>query len=303
MRSVSVVLITQDEEDRIANAIRSCSGFADEVVVIDGGSRDSTSDRARELGCRVFVNPWPGYARQRTFGVERAIHPWVFLIDSDEVVGEDLASAIRSWKHLPSLDADAFAVCRVGDFFGKWLDTSGGEYLVRLYNRTVFQIEDVPVHEKPDVGASPVGKLPGTLWHHGFRSMSNLVVRFNRYTDLEAEKADLAGRRFSLLRLLTRPPARFLHRYVWQRMYRKGITGLAVAMLWSYYEFLREIKLYEIRWRRRRGLPAINSKYQSATQAQAVGPADEDTMSVMVENARAVQEEKAANGPAHSEQR
>jgi glycosyltransferase involved in cell wall biosynthesis len=249
MPAVSAVIIAQDEQDRIANAIRSCQSFADEVVVVDGGSRDGTVARARELGCTVFENPWPGYAAQRNYAASRATHSWIFFIDADEVVGGDLQQALVVWRQSERPEADAYAVTRVGDFLGRWLAASGGEQLVRLYNREAARMSDRPVHETLEVDPARVGALPGRLWHHGFRSIQDHVLRFNRYTDLEARHAHAQGHRFSLGRLIIRPPARFLQRYLFRRLYRHGVPGFAVAMLWLNYEFLVQIKLYELEWR------------------------------------------------------
>jgi len=83
---ISAVIIAQDDEIRISKAIQSCRLFADEVVVIDGGSKDGTVALSQSLNCRVYVNPWPGYAKQREFGVERAVHDWVFLRGRNEYI-------------------------------------------------------------------------------------------------------------------------------------------------------------------------------------------------------------------------
>ncbi len=247
-RQISVVIIAQDEEDCIANAIKSCLTFADEIIVVDGGSHDSTVSIAENLGCKVIINPWPGYAKQRNFGADKAINNWILYIDADEVVDQQLASSLIKWKNALQVTANAFSVNRISDFLGKWLD-SKPETHIRLYNKSVFQIKDVLVHEGPDVGNERVIKLQGTIWHAGFRNISELTARFNKYTDLDAQKSYLLGQKFSILRLLFKPHAKFLQMYIWHGLYRQGFIGLIVAGLWSYYIFLKEIKLYEILWR------------------------------------------------------
>lgn len=246
-RSISTVIITQDEEVRTGKAICSCQAFSDEIIVVDGGSKDATVQRAQELGCKVFINPWPGYAKQRRFGIDQAQHDWVFMIDSDEVVSQELADSIAAWKQTQALSASAFSVDRIGDFLGKWL-TSRADYQIRLFNKTVFQVTDVLVHESVDPGENPVIQLEGVLWHYGFRSISDHVIRFNKYTDLEAQKDYLTGKRFSLARLLLKPPARFVQVYFIHQLYSKGLAGLTVAGLKVYYDLLKEIKLYELGW-------------------------------------------------------
>jgi glycosyltransferase involved in cell wall biosynthesis len=245
LRQISTVIIAQDEEVRLATAVRSCQCFSDEVLVVDGGSRDGTAELAHTLGCRVIRNPWPGYAAQRNFGAAAANYDWIFFLDADEEADAHLQLALLAWKHTPTLAAAAFAVCRVGNFFDRWLDNKP-EHPIRLYDRRVHRLTDVPVHERIAVGEAPVARLPGTLRHHGFRSVADHIERFNRYTSLEAEQAAAEHRPFSPLRLLGRPPARFLQMYFLSGMVRRGLAGLTVAVLWSYYEFLREIKLYEL---------------------------------------------------------
>ncbi|MBF2026247.1 MAG: glycosyltransferase family 2 protein [Oscillatoriales cyanobacterium C42_A2020_001] len=247
LRQISTVLIVQDEEDRIASAIRSCLSFSDEIVLVDGGSQDSTAQIAAEFGCCVYHHEWSGYAAQRNFGAEQAKHHWIFFIDADEVVDEQLEKALMHWKDQPNLEANAFSVQRIGNFWDIWFD-SCPEQRVRLYNKTVFQMTDVLVHEVPNVGNERVIPLPGVVWHHGFRSIQDLVNRFNRYTDLDAQQAYLTNVRFSWVRLLLKPPAKFMQQYFWHKLYQKGTAGFASAALWSYYIFLKEIKLYEIEY-------------------------------------------------------
>jgi glycosyltransferase involved in cell wall biosynthesis len=247
MPRISVVIIAKDEADRLSSCIESCRAFADEILLVDGGSEDGTPDLARGLGCVVYENEWPGFGPQRNFGADRAANDWIFWIDADEAVGSALAQSLSKWKSGASEEPSALSVRRVGDFMGRWLE-GASEELVRLYDRRRCRISEVPVHEEVEGCAQP-GQLRGRLWHYGFRSLSDHAVRFDRYTTLEAEKAWQAGRRFSLWRLLWRPPARLFQRFFVQRLYGKGVAGIAVCALWFEYEVMRELKLWELAWR------------------------------------------------------
>lgn len=247
---ISVVIIAQDDETRIANAIASCKPFADEIVVIDGGSKDGTVRVSEQLGCKVYVNAWPGYAKQRIYGSDQATYDWIFVIDTDEVVSEPLAASIQKLKNDLSDPSKAYAVLRIGDFLGRWMGK--GEKLVRLYNRTEIQYRESLVHETPDVSSENIVYVPGVLWHYGFRSIHDHIQRFNKYTDLEAEGAVAAGKRFSLLRMIVRPPLRFVQKYIVHGLYKKGIPGLAVSLFWGVYEFLVCMKQYELGLARKR---------------------------------------------------
>jgi glycosyltransferase involved in cell wall biosynthesis len=244
-RQISVVIIAQNEERRIVKAVRSCQSFADEILVVDGGSSDATVEICRNIGCRVLVNAWPGYAKQRNFGADQATYDWVFFIDTDEFVDDVLANSLLAWKISSEQNSGAYAIYRIGNFLNKWLDK--GEYLTRLYNKKEIRIKETLVHEAPEIPNEHVVKLEGVLWHEGFRSIDDHVKRFNMYTGLEAQKAYYEkGKTFRIYPLLWRPPARFIQQYFLHGLYRKGLAGLTVAVMWSYYEYLRFIKLYEL---------------------------------------------------------
>ena len=245
LRQISTVIITANEADRIANAIQSCQSFADEIIIIDSGSQDDTIQIAQALGCQVYSKPWAGYAKQRNFGCTQAKFDWIFFLDADETLDQQLSTALLDWKQRPHLEASAFSCQRMGDFLDGWL-YGRPECHVRLYNRTVFQIKDMLVHERVEVNDAPVSKLPGTILHSGFRNLSETVVRFNRYTDLDAQESYNQLQYFSYWRLLLKPPAKFLQMYLWNHLWQQGISGFTVSVLWSYYIFLKEIKLYEL---------------------------------------------------------
>ena len=71
MRPLSVVIIAQNEAERLEACVAACRPVADELLVIDGGSEDRTVELARALGCRVLENPWPGSARSVTSAPSR----------------------------------------------------------------------------------------------------------------------------------------------------------------------------------------------------------------------------------------
>lgn len=95
MASITAVTIATDEEAHIARALRSVQGLADEIIVVDGGSTDGTVEVARQFTDKVFVNPWPGYGKQKNFALDRATGDWVLFVDADEEVTPALAEEIR----------------------------------------------------------------------------------------------------------------------------------------------------------------------------------------------------------------
>jgi glycosyltransferase involved in cell wall biosynthesis len=242
---ISTVIIAQDEEERLARCVRPCLAFSDEVVVVDGGSRDGTPELAERLGCRVIRNPWPGYSVQRNLGAERAANDWIFAVDSDEHPDGELA---RSIAGAPAGGPPAYSVQRVNEFLGERL-THSPETKVRLYDRRRARFTDTLVHEVVDVPPEAAEPLPGVLFHDRPATRAEVLERIRLYTSLEAEVA-ASTRGPRLWRLLLRPPARFGQRWMLQRGFLHGRRGLVHACYWAWWELLREVKVYRLRWRR-----------------------------------------------------
>src|SRR5215210_5395429 len=83
---VSVIVAALNEEAAIANVINSVpQNLADEIIVVDNGSKDRTADVAAAAGARVVKEAIPGYGRAFRAGL-RSISPKcdvVVFLDGD----------------------------------------------------------------------------------------------------------------------------------------------------------------------------------------------------------------------------
>ena len=105
---ISATIITFNEESNIKAACESVA-WADEIVVVDSNSTDKTRDIAAACGARVITNAWPGFGAQKQFAVERATHDWIFSLDADERVSDQLRTSLKTLKdHRRAEDADGY---------------------------------------------------------------------------------------------------------------------------------------------------------------------------------------------------
>jgi (heptosyl)LPS beta-1,4-glucosyltransferase len=78
MESISIIILTKNEEQFIERCICSVN-WADEVIVLDSGSTDKTKEIAAYLGAKIYENEWLGYSAQRNKALEYAKNDWVFF--------------------------------------------------------------------------------------------------------------------------------------------------------------------------------------------------------------------------------
>ena len=245
MTSISAIIITRNEVDRIAETVRSLKAFCDEVLVVDSESTDATAEVARLSGARVLVRPWTGYSEQKNFAAGEATNDWVLSIDADERPGLALANEIADWK-VCDLDGEraAWSMPRLVSYMGRWVRHSGWypDRKVRLYDRRRAVWEGAYVHESLRVDGS-IGRFVGDLLHFPYRSVADHHRRIDRYTALAAESARSRGRRFNPLMLVFGPPGYFLKSYLLRAGFLDRGAGLRIAYMGARYVFLREFRI------------------------------------------------------------
>lgn len=99
----SVAMIVRDEQDVLAETIASVGPIADEIVVLDTGSRDRTMEVARELGAAVYQAPWKDdFSAARNYLLNKATGAWVLWLDAGERLTGETAAKLRAF-----VDCDA----------------------------------------------------------------------------------------------------------------------------------------------------------------------------------------------------
>jgi len=219
---ISAIVITLNEEQNIADALRSL-GWADEIIVVDSESTDRTVEIARKFTERIIVRAWPGYSAQKNFAAEQARFDWVFSLDADERVSDELARAIQQLKQTDEPTAAGFEMPRLAYYLGRWIKHSGWypDYKLRLYDRRRGRWRGDYVHE----GIDPDGKverLKGDLLHYTVRDASDHHLRIDRYTTLAARQSHAQGKRASVGAIMVAPLATFIRSYVFKRGFLDG---------------------------------------------------------------------------------
>ncbi len=235
MMSVTAALITKNEEMNIGPCLKTLD-WADEIVVVDSGSTDTTIDRARALGAKVVQSAFVDFAAQKNRALQEASKDWVFFIDADERVTPELAGRIRQIVKADERTA-VYAVKRNSYLFGRLFRYTGtqDDFPVRLLPRTLARFEQ-PVHEIVAT-ALPVRKIAEPLMHHSTRDLKQYFSKMDHYLALEMQAMKLKEKRVAWWDPWLRAPARFLMLYFVKLGFLDGIQGFLFSALSGYYDY------------------------------------------------------------------
>lgn len=247
--NISATIITFNEEANIRVACESL-GWADEIVVVDSGSTDRTREIAEDCGARVINKDWPGFASQKQFASEQAQHDWVFSLDADERVSDELKASIAKVRERPTDKlADGYRIPRRSYYQGRWIKGGGWypDWQLRLYRKSRGRWEPRHIHEsvKLDSGAR-TEKLSGDILHYSVRDSSHHHRMIGeRYAPLAARQMFEEGRQTSPLRIATAAPAAFVSSYILKGGFRDGLAGISIAGFAAHHAFLKHLMLWE----------------------------------------------------------
>ncbi|HUW51140.1 MAG TPA: glycosyltransferase family 2 protein [Sulfuricella sp.] len=242
---LSVVIIALNAASQIEACLKSAA-FADEVVVVDSGSRDGTREIALEYGARVIHQDWLGFGRQKQFAVGQASHDWVLCLDADERVGETLRANIG--KALAAPQFHAYRMPRRNRFLGRWLRYGEGypDWSLRLFDRQFARWSEDEVHEKV-VSDMPVGDLRGDLLHESQETLATYLDKQNHYTSLQADALFKRGKRATVMQLVGSPLLRFVKFYFFRLGFLDGVPGLVHISIGCFNSFCKYAKLIALK--------------------------------------------------------
>ena len=237
MPVITAAIIAQDEADHIVDCVRSLA-WADEVLVVDGGSVDNTVALAESAGARVLTRPFDTFARQRNFAIARTTTDWVFFVDADERVepplGQEIIEAIGRWDA-----ASGFWVPRRNLMLGQWVQYGGWwpDEQLRLFRRNdAYYDEQQDPHEVLVIDGA-VGHLTESILHYNYDSIAEIFARQRWYAQRETASLLEQGVRGKRRSLISQPAREFYRRYIELSGYRDGRIGLLLATAMAWYRF------------------------------------------------------------------
>lgn len=236
---ISVSIICLNEASIIGDCLQQAARVADEIVIVDSGSTDSTLEIAENHGAKIFHQDWLGYGKQKNFALAQCSNEWVLSLDADEVLTDELIEEISGLAF--DSEVVGYRVARklfVGEQFIRW----GGyypDYQLRLFRNSLGDFSEVAVHESVQLPAdAKVQDLKKPLDHFSYDSLEQMDATFIKFAQLSTKKRN---------RFLNPPRAvlNFFYTFCYKYFLRLGLlhgaTGLRLAWIHAKYSFLKYI--------------------------------------------------------------
>jgi len=207
---ISIIILNKNEEEVIRDCLESVK-WADEILVLDGGSTDGSLEIAKEFKVRVIRQTGDGYASWRNQGKEEAKGDWILYLDADERITPLLKEEIKSSIVNRQSSITAFAIPRRNFLLGRELKHGGWypDYQIRLFKKDKLKEWIGKLHEEPQIEGE-LGKLENPMIHLQPEIIEPALAKSIKWSAIEA----------SLLLEANHPPV------VWWRVLRMGATTL-----------------------------------------------------------------------------
>lgn len=231
MSGLSVVVITLNEELNIGKCLDSVIEIADEIIIVDSFSTDKTKEICERYPVKFIQKNWQGYSGTKNFANALASHDYIFSIDADECVSEELKKSIIARK--TEGFSGAYTMNRLNNYCGKWI-RFGGWYpdkKLRIWNKSEGywqgNIHEIVVFNNP----VNISRLNGDLLHYSFSSVQNHKIQMKKFAEIHANELFKTGKQINLIIIWIKAIWKFKRDYIFKAGFLHGRTGFIICYI------------------------------------------------------------------------
>jgi glycosyltransferase involved in cell wall biosynthesis len=248
MISLSVVIITFNEERNILRCIQSVKNIADEIVVVDSFSSDKTHDICKSNGVKFIQHTFEGHIEQKNWAITQASSKFVLSLDADELLTPELEKSILEAKN--DWKCDGYYFNRLTNYCGKWI-RHGGWYpdrKLRLWDSSKGAWTGINPHDRYEMNKdAKICFLQGDLLHYSYYSISQHLQQVDKFTEIGARAAFEKGRKISLFGMLILPSFKFFKDYIIHAGFLDGYYGYVIARISAHASYIKYLKIRELK--------------------------------------------------------
>jgi len=245
MEKITALIPCFNEEDCLAQALESVR-WADEILVVDSFSTDASLEIAKKFGARIIQRAYEYSASQKNWAIPQATHPWILLLDADEVLEAQAEIEIRTLLNTQPKEV-AFWLYRQNFYmdqkvsWGMWR----GDKVIRLFMRDTCLYQDKRVHAEIIANGS-VGFLKTKINHYTYKNLGHLLSKVEKYSTWKAKDKFEKGASSSFFLMVAKPFFVFIKSYFLKLGILDGRPGFIIAAISSWSVFLRQLKIWRM---------------------------------------------------------
>jgi glycosyltransferase involved in cell wall biosynthesis len=246
VESISVAIITFNEEVNIGRCLASVQEIADDIVVVDSFSEDATKEICSSFGVRFIQKEWMGYVDTKNFALDQCRYPLILSLDADEVLSEELKKSILKVKTERKYDSYTFN--RLTNYCGSWIRYCGWypDKKLRLFDKTKGRWKGVDIHEYVAMEAGSTTKhLKGDLLHYSYYTINQHFRQALKFSEIAAVSFYKQGKKTNIAKIVFAPLFRFFRDYFLKMGVLDGFHGFVICAISAHAAFQKNILLKE----------------------------------------------------------
>ncbi|MGG9964233.1 glycosyltransferase family 2 protein [Ferruginibacter sp. SUN106] len=262
MNKLSVVVITFNEEKNIGRCLDSVKPVADEIIVLDSFSTDTTVSIALQKGAVIHQQSFAGYIQQKNKAIKLASNNNVLLLDADEALSDELAMSIAGVKQDSA--QKAFTMNRCNIYCGRpirhglWYP----DRKLRLFDKRIGSCGGLNPHDKIILTENcGVQQLKGDLLHYTYQSFDEYMIRNEEVSNTAAESIFNSGKKVHWAKIFLSPAWAFINGYFLRLGFLDGRNGLVIATHTASQSYKKYYKLKQLQKRAAGKMHWQNAKF------------------------------------------
>jgi len=232
MVKLSVVIITFNEEKNIGRCLDSIGDVADEIVVVDSNSTDSTEKICKSFGVRFIQHDFAGYIEQKNYALKQAKFKYVLSLDADEALSDQLKASILKVKL--NIDADGYTMNRLTNYVGTWVHHCGWypDTKLRLFNREKGAWGGINPHDEFRFSKkTKIKHLAGDILHYSYHSIEDHYSQVEHFTNIASKAYFEKGKKATTFKLVFSPAFKFIRDYFFLLGFLDGKVGFKICWI------------------------------------------------------------------------
>lgn len=242
MKTISIIILTYNEEKNLPNCLNSVKGLNSEIYVVDSGSMDATLEIAQKAGCKIYNHPFDNYSLQRNWSFNNLPiqTPWILCLDADERLTPELIDEINQVTGDENCKFDGYLLCKRTIFMGRWIKFGGQypSYHLRLFKTGKAYCEQRE-YDQHFVLNGKLGKLKNDYIDVIGSTLSNWSLRHVRWSEMEIIENKAV--KIKANQVQSNPFGNPIERkrFLKKNIYQKSPLFLRAFIFWIYVYFLR----------------------------------------------------------------